>query len=76
MYWVQIGPVSIPSSQLLIQKEMIPSALLEDGILQLKVSGNNAISAIIALYEYEHESAGGTSGPQAYNERQVTGKLM
>jgi hypothetical protein len=72
----QIGAVSVPSSQLLVHKEMIPLALLEDSTLQLKVNGNNAISAIIALYEYEHESTKGTSGPQAYDEKQFAGKLM
>ncbi|MCK4251072.1 T9SS type A sorting domain-containing protein, partial [candidate division WOR-3 bacterium] len=59
----QIGAITLPSDTLIILKHMVPTMLYEDSIINIKIFGNNAVSAILVLYEYEVDSAGG--GPQS-----------
>ena len=59
----QIGAITLPSDTLIILKHMVPTMLYEDSTINIKIFGNNAVSAILFLYEYEVDSAGG--GPQS-----------
>ncbi len=59
----QIGEITLPSDTLIILKHMVPTMLYEDSTINIKIFGNNAVSAILVLYEYEVDSAGG--GPQS-----------
>ncbi len=59
----QIGEITLPSDTLIILKHMLPTMLYEDSTINIKIFGNNAVSAILVLYEYEVDSAGG--GPQS-----------
>jgi len=59
----QIGEITLPSDTLIILKHMVPTMLYEDSIINIKIFANIAVSAILVLYEYEVDSAGG--GPQS-----------
>ena len=57
-----IGAINLPPDTLIIRKHQVPRSLYADSMIKIKVSGNPAISALLVLYEYEKERAGG--GPQ------------
>jgi hypothetical protein len=61
----QIAQVNLPANELVVYKNLLPAALYNDGTIHLKIFGNNAVSAIIALYEYEPERGGCSGGPQS-----------
>jgi hypothetical protein len=59
----QTGAISLPPDTLIILRHMLPTMLYEDSTINVKIFGNNAVSAILVLYEYEIESDRG--GPQS-----------
>jgi len=61
---VTIGGINLPPETLIVCKEMIPENLYADRAVNVKIFGNNAVSAALVLYEYERESDGDGGGPQ------------
>jgi hypothetical protein len=59
----QIGALNLPPDTLIILRHMVPAAFYADSMIHVKIYGNNAVSAILVLYEYEIEPDRG--GPQS-----------
>jgi len=59
----QIAQISLPGNELVVRKEMLPSPLYNDECVDLKINGNNAVSGILVIYEYEGDEKS-SGGPQ------------
>jgi len=59
----QIAQINLPPNELFVRKEMLPSSLYSDECVDLKIYGNNAVSGILVIYEYENDK-GNSGGPQ------------
>ncbi len=64
---IQIGGITLPPDTLIICKQMLPLELYTDSAVNIKIFGNDAVSAALAIYEYENDSSGG-GGPQALGD--------
>jgi len=73
---VQIAAVNLNAHELVNHKVMLPASMTADGQVTVKIYGDDAVSAILALYEYEVETDRGMSGPQSLDSPQLSGKLM
>ena len=58
----QIGAIVLPADTLVILRHMLPTTLYEDSTINITIFGNNAVSAILVLSEFEPDNKGG--GPQ------------
>jgi hypothetical protein len=68
----QLGTIKLPQDTLMILGHMIPPAFYVDSMLNIKIFGNNAVTGIIVLYEYESEPRhGGVQSAQDMSEQRV-----
>ncbi|MGB3480291.1 MAG: T9SS type A sorting domain-containing protein [bacterium] len=63
----QIGALNLPPDTLIILRHMLPTMLYEDSTINVKIFGNDAVSAALVIYEYENDSTGG-GGPQSLGD--------
>ena len=61
---IAIGGINLPPETLIVCKEMIPENLYADRAVNVKIYGNNAVTAALVLYEYERDPDGDGGGPQ------------
>jgi hypothetical protein len=61
---ILIGDINLPPDTLIVCKEILPLNLYADSAINLKIFGNDAVSAALVIYEYESDSTGG-GGPQS-----------
>ena len=64
---IQIGGITLPPDTLIICKQMLPLELYTDSAVNIKIFGNDAVSAALVIYEYENDSTGG-GGPQSLGD--------
>lgn len=64
---ILIGGITLPPDTLIICKHMLPLELYTDSAVNIKIFGNDAVSAALVIYEYENDSTGG-GGPQSLGD--------
>jgi photosystem II stability/assembly factor-like uncharacterized protein len=75
---ILLGTITLPPDTVVMLNHNIPAALYNDNTVNLKIYGNNnqAVSAILALHEFEPEDVKGykqakTNGPQEIGSKPV-----
>jgi photosystem II stability/assembly factor-like uncharacterized protein len=72
----QVTAVNLNAHELISRKKMLPAAMTADGVITVKIFGDDPVSAILALYEYEPETGKAVGGPQSYDTPQRPGQLL